>query len=144
MFSLGKLYRIGELASLANVSKRTVDYYTQLGLLEVTRSESNYRYYSEKALEQLKLIEQYKKQQMSLEEIKERLQLMNQDSIQIEELLEKVDQLTSQIKDLESEILKIRPYLKGLNDQQAKIALKHLSNQGLSFIQVFMILLSSL
>ena len=139
------MYRIGEVASIANVSKRTIDYYTQLGLLDVTRSESNYRYYSEKAIEQLKLIEQYKKQHLPLEEIKERLQVgIKRDIEKIERLFEKVDQLTSQMKDLESEILKIRPYLEGLDDQQLKVAMKHLSNQGMSFVNVMMILLGSL
>ncbi|MDQ7863620.1 MerR family transcriptional regulator [Peribacillus frigoritolerans] len=27
------VYRIGQLAELANVSRRTIDYYTQLGML---------------------------------------------------------------------------------------------------------------
>ncbi|TCS77836.1 MerR family transcriptional regulator [Tepidibacillus fermentans] len=139
------MYRIGELASLANVSKRTIDYYTQLGLLDVTRSESNYRYYTEKTVEQLKLIEQYKKQHLSLEEIKERLKLVHEkDMVKIEKLFEKIDQLTQQMKDLESEILKIKPYLEGLNEQQMKVVMKHLSNQGMSFVNVLMILLGSL
>ncbi len=144
--SVGKLYRIGELASLVNVSKRTIDYYTQLGLLDVTRSESNYRYYTEKTIEQLKLIEQYKKQHLPLEEIKERIRFVGNepDSFQIEKILEKVHQLSAEMKNLESDILKLRPYLEGLNEEQVKMAMKHLSNQGMAFVQVLMILLGSM
>jgi len=43
----GVFYRIGELANIANVSKRTVDYYTSLGLLHAQRTKSNYRIYDE-------------------------------------------------------------------------------------------------
>ncbi|WP_339064048.1 MerR family transcriptional regulator [Tepidibacillus marianensis] len=140
------MYRIGELASLVNVSKRTIDYYTQLGLLDVTRSESNYRYYTEKTIEQLKLIEQYKKQHLPLEEIKERIRFVGNepDSFQIEKILEKVHQLSAEMKNLESDILKLRPYLEGLNEEQVKMAMKHLSNQGMAFVQVLMILLGSM
>lgn len=71
----GVVYKIGELASIANVSKRTIDYYTKLGLLKAERSKSNYRYYDSSALEDLKLIDHYKKLNYSLDMIKERLEL---------------------------------------------------------------------
>jgi len=144
--SVGKLYRIGELAALANISKRTIDYYTQIGLLDVTRSETNYRYYTDKTIEQLKLIEQYKKNHLPLEEIKERIQLIDSEpnSFHIEKLLEKVRQLSDEMKDIEADILKLRPYLEGIDEQQVKLAMKHLSNQGMAFVQVLMILLGSI
>jgi MerR family copper efflux transcriptional regulator len=43
-----KLYKIGELAKLADVSSRTIDYYTKLNLIEPEkRSDTNYRLYSD-------------------------------------------------------------------------------------------------
>ena len=40
-----KLYKIGELAKIADVSPRTIDYYTKLSLIEPEkRSDTNYRY----------------------------------------------------------------------------------------------------
>ncbi|OPX85950.1 MAG: Mercuric resistance operon regulatory protein [Pelotomaculum sp. PtaB.Bin013] len=62
---------------MAGVSKRTVDYYTNLGLLEPVRSARNYRYYTEEALIRLKLIEGLKEKRLTLEEIKERLNLLD-------------------------------------------------------------------
>ncbi|MGE7764185.1 MerR family transcriptional regulator [Peribacillus sp. NPDC096540] len=32
------MYRVGQLAELANVSKRTIDYYTQLGMLNYEKN----------------------------------------------------------------------------------------------------------
>lgn len=62
--------KIGELAKLAGVTNRTVDYYTNLGLLEFNRSESNYRYYSNVMVDRIKEIEQLKQEGMHLNEIK--------------------------------------------------------------------------
>lgn len=59
--SNGALYRIGELASIANVSKRTIDYYTRLGLLKPQRTGANYRIYDENAVNELQFIEECKK-----------------------------------------------------------------------------------
>lgn len=58
-------YRISELAALAGVTKRTVDYYTNLGLLTPARSCSNYRYYDENALKRLIFIVDCKKQRLA-------------------------------------------------------------------------------
>ena len=66
-------YKIGEVAKLAGVSKRTVDYYTNLGLLRPVRSASNYRYYTDETLVRLKVIETMKIGRFTLEEIKEQL-----------------------------------------------------------------------
>jgi len=66
--------RIGKVAELSGLSSRTIDYYTQIGLLEVQRSSSNYRLYPEDVLETLKRIKILKQQRMSMEEIKEVLQ----------------------------------------------------------------------
>ncbi len=68
-----KKYRIGELAQIAQVTKRTVDYYTNLGLLAPVRSCSNYRYYDEHALKRLQLIVLCKQQRLALSDIKSRL-----------------------------------------------------------------------
>ncbi|MBC7304987.1 MAG: MerR family transcriptional regulator [Nocardia sp.] len=62
--------RIGELASRAEVSIRTVDYYTNLGLLApVERSAANYRLYDPADAERIGLIKKLESQGISLEEI---------------------------------------------------------------------------
>ena len=66
-----KLYKIGELAKLADVSPRTIDYYTKLSLIEPEkRSDTNYRLYSDETLTRLKRIESMKNEKYTLEEIK--------------------------------------------------------------------------
>ena len=61
--------RIGEVAKLSGLSSRTIDYYTQCGLLPVQRSSANYRLYPESVLQTLERIKLLKKQRMSIAEI---------------------------------------------------------------------------
>jgi MerR family transcriptional regulator, copper efflux regulator len=62
--------RIGELASRAEVSIRTVDYYTNLGLLTPTeRTAANYRLYDPADADRIGLIKKLESQGISLEEI---------------------------------------------------------------------------
>ncbi|APE35633.1 MerR family transcriptional regulator [Nocardia mangyaensis] len=62
--------RIGELAARAEVSIRTVDYYTNLGLLTPTeRTAGNYRLYAPVDAERIVLIKRLENQGISLEEI---------------------------------------------------------------------------
>ncbi|MFC4377759.1 MerR family transcriptional regulator [Nocardia halotolerans] len=65
-----QLLRIGELASRAEVSIRTVDYYTNLGLLaSAERTAGNYRLYEPVDAECIGLIKRPESQGISLDEI---------------------------------------------------------------------------
>lgn len=67
-------YRIGDLARLAGVSQRTVDYYTRLELISpLKRTEGNYRIYDESAVRRLRLIKAMQAQRVPLSEIAARL-----------------------------------------------------------------------
>lgn len=62
--------RIGELANRAEVSTRTVDYYTSLGLLNpADRTAGNFRLYDPADAERIQLIKSLESQGIPLEEI---------------------------------------------------------------------------
>ncbi|GGP75039.1 MerR family transcriptional regulator [Saccharothrix coeruleofusca] len=64
------LLRIGELATRAGVSIRTVDYYTTLGLLTpAKRTASNYRLYTADDVDRIHLVRRLEVQGLPLEEI---------------------------------------------------------------------------
>ena len=107
----GAVYRIGELANLANVSKRTIDYYTSLGLLNAKRSKSNYRIYPEDALDDLKTIEEYKKVHLPLHEIKGKLELKNHNKLQNREVNSQLKTLTIQMKQLNQDLSMLLPII---------------------------------
>lgn len=63
--------KIGEVAKQSGVSTRTIDYYTNSGLLAFERSDANYRLYPTNVLQTLERIQVLKKQRMSIAEIQE-------------------------------------------------------------------------
>ncbi|GII23044.1 MerR family transcriptional regulator [Planosporangium mesophilum] len=65
-----ELLRIGELATRADVSARTVDFYTTLGLLSPAgRTGGNYRLYSPDAVDRIAVIRQLEAHGVSLHDI---------------------------------------------------------------------------
>lgn len=118
----GVFYRIGELALQANVSKRTIDYYTRLGILQAERSKSNYRIYSEQALIDLKFIEACKKIHLPLEEIKRKLKINKSKDIRSSEVEKHISDVTKQMHLLQTELSAILPLIQQLEEQQ-KVAL---------------------
>ncbi|USK75287.1 MerR family transcriptional regulator [Peribacillus frigoritolerans] len=129
--------KIGELAEMANVTKRTVDYYTNLGLLKAERSASNYRYYSVGELERLRRIEGYKRENLSLEDIKEILKKDKEAASAIEakglQLKNKMDGLNEELQEFISLIEK---------DGKSELLLKkQISRESRALIQSLLVLL---
>ncbi|WP_318263945.1 MerR family transcriptional regulator [Peribacillus simplex] len=129
--------KIGELAEMANVTKRTVDYYTNLGLLKAERSASNYRYYSVGELERLRRIEGYKRENLSLEDIKEILKKDKEVASAIEakglQLKNKMDGLNEELQEFISLIEK---------DGKSELLLKkQISRESMALIQSLLVLL---
>lgn len=127
--------KIGELAKITEVTKRTIDYYTNLGLLEAQRSATNYRYYDENAINQIKYIEECKKNKLSLEKIKERLRNNKMDNVDMNHLKEKLENLDKEIKG-------ILQSFEGDNQHKKSEMRNTISNESISLIQTLLLLLS--
>ncbi|MGI5836794.1 MAG: MerR family transcriptional regulator [Chloroflexota bacterium] len=132
------LYRIGELADLAGVSPRTIDYYTQVGLLQACcRSEGNYRLYDTQALDRLKVIRAYKEQGLQLVAIQARLaQMAKAPDGDLEKLrvhLEQIRKLVDQMMQECAEIAEAKPKLRAAaaRDQQMRIAMSRVAGDVL-------------
>lgn len=65
--------RTSEISKIVGVSKRTIQFYDDEGMIEVERSKTNYRLYDESALDKLWEIMIYKEMGLKLEEIKQLL-----------------------------------------------------------------------
>ncbi|MGM0922447.1 MAG: MerR family transcriptional regulator [Bacillota bacterium] len=136
------MYRIGELAKLANVSKRTIDYYTQIGLLHVDKtSKSNYRLYSEQALNDIQFIEECKLFNMCLQDIKERLELKRSQTNEEDKLIKQAEILANHMKQLEHEIKELKPIFDKMNGENQEIIASRISPQSMTLMQSLMILL---
>lgn len=127
--------KIGELAKRTEVTKRTIDYYTNLGLLKAQRSATNYRYYDEEAINQIKYIEECKKNKLSLEEIKDRLYNNKMDNVDMNHLKEKLENLDKEIKG-------VLQAFEGDNQHKKREMRNTISHESISLIQTLLLLLS--
>ena len=100
--------KIGELAQQANVTKRTIDYYTRIGLLKAERSASNYRYYKKESVQLIIEIEQLKKQGLSLQEIAKHLNIeqAQYEEVNIQAIRIHMQELEKEVKLLAAELEK--------------------------------------
>ncbi|RKP54306.1 MerR family transcriptional regulator [Cohnella endophytica] len=137
----GRLYRIGELSSLAGISPRTIDYYTGLGLLApAKRSTGNYRLYDDETLQRIRRIEQMKAQKFSLEEIREQFTALNRVAAD-EAVTRKLTDLQSHLAQLEREVKELEPVLDQMKPQQAKRLFRAITPQTAACIEALLLLL---
>lgn len=80
------MQKIKDVMRISGVSRRTLQYYDDLGLLTVKRTKENYRLYSEEDMERLWKILCYKEMGFRLEEIK---LLLDSDKEVVHEALQK-------------------------------------------------------
>ncbi len=136
-----KLYRIGELAKLAGVSARTIDYYTSLGLLTpVKRSKGNYRLYNDETLQRIRRIDELKAQKYSLEEIKAyfaALQGISND----EEATRKLTELQAHLTQVERDVKELESVLNRLKPRQAARLFRAIAPQTAACVETLLWLL---
>ncbi|WP_307197101.1 MerR family transcriptional regulator [Neobacillus niacini] len=109
---------MGELAEIAMVSKRTIDYYTSIGLLSAERSKSNYRIYSDESLKDLKFIEECKSLHYPLDEIKRKLDMKKDKTIRDSEVEKHVNTVSQQMQQLQNDLFDLIPIIEKLDDLQ--------------------------
>jgi MerR family copper efflux transcriptional regulator len=136
-----KLFRIGELSRQADVSPRTIDYYTKLGLLEPEkRSDTNYRLYSEETLTRLKRIEIMKKEKYTLEEIKTNLQQWSKVTHD-EVVTDKLTSIQLHLEQLVKEAKELGPIIAQMKPNQMKKLYKALTQPTAACIEALVLLL---
>lgn len=135
------LFRIGELAAKANVSPRTIDFYTTIGLIRpAKRTAGNYRLYGPETIERLKRIEQLKKEKYTLEEIKEMLDGWKRISSE-EQISRKLTDLQLSLSKLQREVKELEPVLSRLKPHQARSVCKRLMPQTAACVEALLLLI---
>lgn len=102
------MYKIKEVSRRTNISISTLRYYEELGLLKPSRTETNYRIYSEKDIEWLFFIKRIKETGMKLKQIQRYSDLRNIGSETIPERIDMLDiqknELINQINEIQKDI----------------------------------------
>ena len=126
------------MAQLAGVSTRTIDYYTQIGVLkERERTPGNHRLYSEDSLTIIKIVKQLQEQHFSLDEICQLFKCKsNSDFIEITVCIkEHLDNLQKKVVELYSTQQTTD------HPDENKDASRELIAKGLHVMQTLMVLL---
>ncbi len=111
------MYTIKQLADLANVSRRTLRYYDQIGLLPPTAvGNNNYRYYDQDKVLRLQQIRFYQELDFSLEQIRKILDKSDFNTLQSlqtqkEALQQQVKRLDRLIETIDNTILHLEGIL---------------------------------
>lgn len=135
-----KHYKIGDIAQLAGVSRRTIDYYTKLGLLQPIRLENNYRYYTKHTLARLKMIETLKAQRFTLNEIREQITpLVEEQAVQSDSQID-IDYIREQMKKLEEQLNRLQQAVAaGLDSSQVAVLSKQVMLRGMAIMNSLII-----
>ncbi|QNB47988.1 MerR family transcriptional regulator [Thermanaerosceptrum fracticalcis] len=130
-----KHLRIGELAQLAGVSPRTIDYYTQIGLLESERTPGNHRLYTEDSLTTIKIVKRLQEQHFSLDEICQLFKCKDKNS----DLMEISVSIKELLDNLQKKMVEL--YTARQATDENELVTKELVTKGLQVIQTLMVLL---
>ena len=68
-----KLYSIGEVSKICNISKKALRFYDQIGIIspDVICKENGYRYYNRETLLTVPIVKYYKQMGFKLEEMQD-------------------------------------------------------------------------
>ncbi|WP_235184735.1 MerR family transcriptional regulator [Exiguobacterium undae] len=104
------MLKIGQVAEATGLSKRTIDYYTSLGLLTTERTASGYRLYTEDVIQHIQKIEYLKTQRLSLQEI---LAFFTEREVQTgDAIYQEVQQLQNTVTGLEQRLMQATDFEK--------------------------------
>lgn len=97
-------YRVSELARACGVGPRTIDYYTNQGLLEpVSRSDGGHRFYGDDAPRRIRAIKAWQASGLPLQEIRARLDSPNAGT----DVLTHAEHLREELERMEREVVSL-------------------------------------
>ena len=92
--------RVSEVSRLAGVSRRTLQYYDDEGLIMAERSKDNYRLYDDAALERVWKILVYREMEIELKDIRHLLELSDTErNVYLQNLIEEMEEKIVHLKD---------------------------------------------
>ena len=118
----------------SGVTKRTIDHYTQLGLLAAERTASNYRLYDLSMIERIHQIEEHKAAGKSLEQIRSLLNVEAPVEVEVD-----IQEIRLQMQKLEKDVAVLVEQMDETERQQLK---KKVSSESMSLMRSLILLLS--
>ena len=114
--------QIGELANRAGVSHRTIHYYERLGLLKPAEREgAGYRYYDELSLRRLEKIAALKRLGLSLDEIRDVIDLYFEDATGVRGKERALEILRQHLRETDSRLSELGVFREELTANIARV-----------------------
>ena len=116
-----KLYSIGEVSKLCNVSKKALRFYDEIGIISPDVVTSNhYRYYSRRSLLDLTIVKYYKQMGFKLEEMRS---LLSSEEYRIMErgFLQKISELQEEQREVRVKLTSVADWYRLLVEAQTVI-----------------------
>lgn len=128
-------YSIGEVSKICNISRKTLRFYDEIGLISPDRicDENNYRFYNRKTLLSVPVVKYYKQMGFRLEEMREFIE-GNTYVVFGDQFRKKIEEL----KELESSIMKKYTSIKDWRDLilEAQMVIESQVNEvGVKFVE---------
>ncbi|MED1800941.1 MerR family transcriptional regulator [Brevibacillus porteri] len=101
-------WTISDLAQQVDVSTRTIRYYEELGLIFPSRTEKGSRYYNRKDRARLRLILRGKRFGFSLDQIREMIELFDEDRTGRAQLLRTIEYGNQKLAEIDEKIMELR------------------------------------
>ena len=135
-------YQIGVFSVIAKVSIKTLRYYQEIGLISPSHidPDSGYRYYNERLLEKVRIIQKLKDMDFSLREIKDIIENYEDDSELVDYMKTKLAETRQRIKKYQKvqqqikTIIKLEEEIKMMNSQES-IGIKNLEDMLIASIR---------
>ncbi|GED60924.1 MerR family DNA-binding transcriptional regulator [Brevibacillus formosus] len=101
-------WTISDLAQQLDVSTRTIRYYEELGLIFPSRTEKGSRHYKRKDRARLRLILRGKRFGFSLDQIREMIELFDEDRTGRAQLLRTIEYGNQKLAEIDEKIMELR------------------------------------
>lgn len=136
------MFKVGEVSKILGINPQTIYFYERIGLIpSPQRTEAGYRLFSQQDLDRMDFIIRGKSLGLTLEEIKDILELKNQRSLtcqtvyerlnyKITEIRDKIDKLQALHNELLPLIRECQTRLDGTNSEQQCIILDNYSQNN--------------
>ncbi|MDO4673195.1 MAG: MerR family transcriptional regulator [Porphyromonadaceae bacterium] len=121
--------RVSEVSKITGISRRTLQYYDDEGLMSVRRSTNNYRLYDEEAMERLWQILVYREMDFKLREIQYVLELTEEK--QKKYLGQKIQEIDCQMKNLHEQ----REFIKRIRNKGMPSRPETYKNAGKTYVE---------
>lgn len=104
----GESWTISDLAQQLDVSTRTIRYYEELGLIFPSRTEKGSRHYNRKDRARLRLILRGKRFGFSLDQIREMIELFDEDRTGRAQLMRTIEYGNQKLAEIDEKIMELR------------------------------------